>query len=319
MGERQWIREYILPRVPASTAEVSGLLGPGDDAALCPIPAGEVSVLTIDGLIEGQHWLAGWLSEDELAERLIAVTVSDLSAMGATPLGILLSFETPHLPGSLGSQFFQGIDRGLSRCGALLGGNVVSTSGPLSLTATAIGSVDPERALRRSQAQAEDTIAVSGLPGRAAAARKRIARGDSLSNAERSPWVCPPDRNLLGKALVEQGVRAAIDISDGLLCDLKQLLAASEVGAELELAPLARAAEGAGFSLNTALGGGEDYELCIAGDEHAIARAFAAVELPPPLSIGTIHRETTVEIMLDGVEIEPEAPGWDPFSESTQR
>jgi len=209
MGEREWIREFILPRVPISAANERGLLGPGDDAALCPIPAGEVSVLTVDGLVEGRHWRTGWLSEDELAERLIAVTVSDLSAMGATPLGILLSFETPRLPGSLGSLFFQGIDRGLSRCGALLGGNVVSTSGPLSLTATALGSVDPEKALRRSQAQVGDTIAVSGLPGHAAAVREKIARGDRLSNAERSPWVCPPDRNLLARALVEAGCESS--------------------------------------------------------------------------------------------------------------
>ncbi len=191
MREREWIDRFVRPRAPRADAGGT-LLGPGDDAALLAIPPGDVAVLTVDGLIEGRHFLGPWLEDDELAARLVAVTVSDLAAMGANPLGILLSLETPDLPGRLGDRFFAGLDRILPRAGLLLGGNVVRTDGPLALTATAIGSVRPDCALRRDAARAGDVIAVSGLPGRAAAARERISQGHLLTAAERAPWVLPP-------------------------------------------------------------------------------------------------------------------------------
>jgi thiamine-monophosphate kinase len=189
----------------------------------------------------------------------------------------------------------------------------VRTAGPLALAATAVGSVRPERALRRDAARPGDAIAVSGLPGRAGAARERIARGEPLTAAERAPWVLPPDRVALGRALADAGVRAAIDISDGLLGDLRTLLEASGAGASLELAPLARAAAATGFPLETALGGGEDYELCIAGDPGAIRQAFAAAALPRPILLGVVSEGDALEMHLDGQRYEADTAGWDPF------
>lgn len=312
MRERDWIERFVRPRAPAPAADGT-LLGPGDDAALLALPAGEVAVLTVDGLVEGSHFLPGWLADDELAARLVAVTVSDLAAMGATPRGILLSFETPELPGRLGERFFAGLDRALPRAGHLLGGNVVRTAGPLALTATAIGSARPGEALRRDGARPGDAIAVSGLPGCAARARERIARGEPQGAAERAAWVLPPDRVPLGRALVLEGVRAAIDVSDGLLGDLSALLAASGAGADLELAPLAAACDAAGIPIALALGGGEDYELCVAGDRGAIEAAFARCALPPPLILGTVRAGSGVTLRRDGARSDIEAPPWDPF------
>ena len=310
--ERDWIDRFVRPRAPAPAADGT-LLGPGDDAALLALPAGEVAVLTVDGLVLGSHFLPGWLADDELAERLVAVTVSDLAAMGATPRGILLSFETPELPGHLGERFFAGLDRGLTRAGHLLGGNVVRTAGPLALTATAIGSARPGEVLRRDTARPGDTIAVSGLPGRAAWARERIARGEPQSADDRAAWVLPPDRVPLGRTLVAAGIRAAIDVSDGLLGDLGALLAASGAGADLELEPLAAACERAGIPLALALGGGEDYELCIAGERRAIEAAFAYCDLPPPLLLGKVRAESGVTLRRAGAPFEIDAPPWDPF------
>ncbi len=312
MREREWIDRFVRPRAPRADAGGT-LLGPGDDAALLAIPPGDVAVLTVDGLIEGRHFLGPWLEDDELAARLVAVTVSDLAAMGANPLGILLSLETPDLPGRLGDRFFAGLDRILPRAGLLLGGNVVRTDGPLALTATAIGSVRPDCALRRDAARAGDVIAVSGLPGRAAAARERISQGHLLTAAERAPWVLPPDRTRLGKALGAGGIGAAIDVSDGLLSDLQALLEASGHGATLELAALARACTAEGIPLATSLGGGEDYELCVTGDRERIERAFDASGESPPIYLGEVRALKGIETHLDGAVIELDAPGWDPF------
>ncbi len=311
-SEREWIERFIQPRTEPPSADGTWL-GPGDDAALLAIPEGEVSVLTVDGLVEGTHFLDHWLTDAELAARLIAVTVSDLAAMGATPLGVLLSFETPSLPGRLGEDFFSGLDHAMPRAGRLIGGNIVRNQGGLALTATAIGSVRPERALRRDRALSGQTIAVSGVPGRAGWIRERIASGETLSKADRSPWAYPPDCTLLGRALAEQGVRAAIDTSDGLLRDLSTLLEASGLGADLALDSLALAARKAGFSIETALGGGEDYGLCIVGEREPIERAFAACALPAPLWIGETRSAPGLAMSLDGKEFHVDAPGWDPF------
>lgn len=311
MREREWIRRFVRPRAPNPIAG-DALLGPGDDAALLALPPGEVAVLTIDGMVAGRHFRPGWLADDELAARLVAVTVSDLAAMGATPRGILLSFETPELPGQLGPSFFAGLDRVLSRSGPLLGGNVVRTDGPLALTATAIGSVEPGRALRRDAARPGDTLAISGVPGRAASARMRIAEGVREENA-RTAWVLPPDRVPLGRALGEHGVRAAVDVSDGLAADLSQLLDESGVGADLDLGPLARAAEHDGIDLSTALGGGEDYELLVAGEETAITAAFEAAGAGAPLILGTVRTQTGMSGLVDGSPVSIDVPGWDPF------
>ena len=91
MREGEWIERFIAPRTAPPSADGTWL-GPGDDAALLALPPDTVSVLTVDGLVEGKHFRAEWLDDADLAARLIAVTVSDLAAMGATPLGVLLSF-----------------------------------------------------------------------------------------------------------------------------------------------------------------------------------------------------------------------------------
>ena len=312
MNELEWIERFVAPR--RGKTDDPQLLGPGDDAALLPIPPGEVSVLTVDGFVEGRHFRDGWLDDAELAERLIAVTVSDLAAMGAIPQGLLLSFETPELPGRLGERFFEGLDRGLKRAGVLLGGNVVRSQGGFSLTATAIGSVVASEALRRDAIRVGDTLAVSGLPGRAGQARDAIADGRSPQPPlSREAWTAPPDRVPLGRALVAEGVRAAIDLSDGLLRDLKTFLEASACGATLDLEAIFAAARAEGISEANVLNGGEDYELLIAGDRAAIERAFTAAHLPPPILVGTTSKELGLRD-CEG-ELFEDPRGWDPFRE----
>ena len=311
MNETTWIETFVTPRT-APPDPAGEWLGPGDDAALIAVPPGKVLVATVDGLVEGKHFRPGWLSDGELAARLIAVTVSDLAAMGARPLGVLLSFETPTLPGSLGEAFFRGLDRGLLRGGRLLGGNVVATDGPLALTATALGVVEPSAALRRDRVRPGDAIAVSGLPGRAGRARERIEAGEVMEGNEREPWVLPVDRTPLGRSLSESGVRAAIDISDGLLRDLTAMLRRSGCGGALELGPYAARLEEEGITLEGGLGGGEDYELCVAGPRARIERAFAEVGAEP-LFLGEAVPEPGLTLRMEGLEIASEAPGWDPF------
>lgn len=311
MREREWIRRFVRPLAPRA-AEDGTLLGPGDDAALCAVPEGTVAVLTTDTLVDGRHFRNGWLTDAELARRLVAVTVSDLAATGAMPLGLLLSIETSELPGRVGEDFFRGIAAALGRSGPLLGGNVVRTDGPLALTATSLGCVEPARALRRDAARPGDAIFVSGVPGRAAAALGRLERGEDCTFSERAAWVDPPDRVALGRALGAAGVRTAVDVSDGLLLDLASILEESGVGARLELGPL-RDRLGGAIDLAGACRGGEDYELLVTGDAASIERAFAELG-ETPLRLGEIIEGDATELRLDGSPVEVDVAGWDPFA-----
>ena len=181
------------------------------------------------------------------------------------------------------------------------------------MIATAIGSVVASEALRRDAIRVGDTLAVSGLPGRAGQARDAIADGRSPQPPlSREAWTAPPDRVPLGRALVAEGVRAAIDLSDGLLRDLKTFLEASACGATLDLGAIFAAARAEGISEANVLNGGEDYELLIAGDRAAIERAFTAAHLPPPIVIGTTKKELSLRDREGELFRDPPL-GWDPF------
>ena len=306
LDEDAWI-ETILQRFPQTG---SGILGPGDDAALLPLPADEVAVLTVDTLVDGTHFRPGWITDRELGWRSLAVSLSDLAAMGATPRGAVLAIETPDLPGRLGEAFFAGVEEILGRFDTpLLGGNVTRTDGPLAVSSTLVGSVRPGHELRRDGARPGDDLWVSGVPGRAAEARRRRAAGGP--HPEPCPWAQPLPRVALGRLLRSAGVHAAIDLSDGLARDLHRLLEASGVGAEIELTVLGDDAP----TLEDILEGGEDYELLFtAGAESREAIADASTRTG-----GVVHRigeivETAGFRLRQGDERLPYSPrGWDPF------
>ncbi|MCA9880064.1 MAG: thiamine-phosphate kinase, partial [Thermomicrobiales bacterium] len=247
-------------------------LGIGDDAAVWQPSPGATVVITTDSLVEEIHFRLDWTDWESLGHKALAVNISDLAAMGATPK---LAVVTLGLRGSERVADLVALYAGMGdvahRYGLVIaGGDIVRSPHGLALHITALGELLGGERLTRSGAQPGDIIAVTGTLGASAAglqlladadARRRAATADLLVQAH----LRPEPRVALGQMLREQGATAAMDLSDGLLGDLPKILAASGVAAEIDLrdVPVAAAVR-ALFPeqwLTFATRGGEDYEL----------------------------------------------------------
>jgi thiamine-monophosphate kinase len=281
------------------------VLGPGDDAAVLRPARGEDLVATVDAVVEGVHFDRRSTPAD-VGWKALAVNLSDLAAMGARPVAALVALGLPR--GTPGARV-RGVARGLGACARafdtpVVGGNVTRAD-VLSLTVTVLGAVPEGRALLRVGARAGDMVAVTGTVGDAALG---LARGAAPALARRQRR--PSPRVEAGRALAGI-VRAAIDVSDGLVQDLGHLCRASGVGARIGVVDLPlsaayrRAASRLAAPYAAALAGGEDYELvvAVAPANLAAAREAAArtgVSLTP---VGRFVRGRGVRVV--GVHGEP--------------
>jgi thiamine-monophosphate kinase len=257
-----------------------GAFGLSDDAAVMQLSPGYELVITTDTLIEGVHFL----TEDEpgsIAAKLMRVNLSDLAAMGARPIGYTLNIA---LPSAIGDQWLEAFAAGLARdqtefSVTLIGGDSVTTSGPITLTITAFGDVVCGEALRRSGAIAGDIVYVSGTVGDGAVGLSAATGGlESLSVQNRDylrrRYTRPEPRVALGQKLRDVA-HAVIDISDGFVADLNHIAECSDVSIEIEAAkiPLSdavRAALNNGVaSMDHVLIGGDDYELAVSVPDSA--------------------------------------------------
>ncbi|MDX8380201.1 MAG: thiamine-phosphate kinase [Gallionella sp.] len=246
----------------------SALLGVGDDAALMRLNAGCVLAVSSDMLVSGTHFFAD-ANPYFLGHKTLAVNLSDLAAMGATPRWATLALALPHADEDWLAQFSAGFFALAQQHGVeLVGGD--TTRGPLNLCVTIFGEVRENQALRRDGAKLNDEIWVSGQLGDAVLALAHLQGRISLSNE--AYVACAPalhqpmPRVSLGLAL--RGIATSvIDLSDGLLADLMHILDASKVGAQLNLndVPISatlRAYLEDDVIRQCALSGGDDYELC---------------------------------------------------------
>lgn len=285
-GEFELIARYFAP--------IAGPAGLGlvDDAGLLRPARGYELVVTADALVAGVHFFA----DDppaSIARKALAVNLSDLAAKGARPDGFVLTLA---LPKGWTEEWFADFAKGLKAMAEeggcpLVGGDTVSTPGPLTLSITAFGSVPAGRMVLRSGAKAGDLVLVSGTIGDGALGLKvhgpdRPAWVAALSEAQRAHladrYLHPRPRLALAPAL-QLHASAAMDVSDGLVGDLVKLLAASGVGAEIELdaVPLSEAARTAIMAdpalAELAWTGGDDYEiLCTASGGEYPAMVAAA-------------------------------------------
>jgi thiamine-monophosphate kinase len=293
-------------------------LGIGDDAALLRVPQGMELVLTTDALIEGVHFLPGAAARS-LGHRAMAVNLSDIAAMGASPAWALLSLNMPGVDEPWLQQFAAGFGALAGRHNvALVGGNL--GRGPLSITVQLAGVVPMGQALRRDRARAGDRLYVSGSVGDAAQGLLELAGTASGADAQylRGRLEYPTPRVALGEGL-RALASACIDVSDGLYVDAGRLLQASGCGAQLQIdqLPLSEALRRAAGSdaWQTALRGGEDYELCFSAappfkdqiDELA-SRTGQSVSC-----IGCLRQEPGITLRSGNTVMQFSTSGWDHF------
>jgi len=241
-----------------------GAFGLTDDAAILAPPPNRELAICADAIVEGVHFLPSD-PPDLVARKLLRVNLSDLAAMGATPLSYLLTVSVGR---ATPKTWFAGFAAGLAADQAtfnlrLLGGDTTSTPGPISLSATLIGHLAPGTALRRTGAQPGDGLWVTGTIGDAALGLLALqGKIPDPTGFLANRYHLPQPR--LGLAL--HGIaHAGMDISDGLLQDAAHLCRAAGLAAEIDAdkIPLSTAARGAGL-LKTCLTGGDDYELLLA-------------------------------------------------------
>jgi thiamine-monophosphate kinase len=267
MGEFDLIERFFKTGANAMNPKPGIGLGIGDDCALIHPSSSEEIAITTDMLVEGRHFFAG-ANPELLGCKALAVNLSDLAAMGATPLGFTLALALPSAdPVWLGA-FSKGLFSTARQFSCpLIGGD--TTAGPLTISITAFGTLPKGKAIRRSGAKPGDDIWVSGELGDArlalAALRHEIElTQDEIAQIERRMHQ-PTPRVDLGVQL--RGIAtAALDISDGLLGDLKHILNQSEVDAQIWIDQLPRSAillkQDPLIQNQFAACGGDDYEIC---------------------------------------------------------
>jgi thiamine-monophosphate kinase len=318
LGEFAFIAQHLRP-LAAGTAGALDLL---DDAALLDPPAGMTLVLTKDAMVAGVHFLPDD-PPGTIAKKLLRVNLSDLAAMGAAPVGYLLALaRARETPESWLADFCQGLAEDQATFGiGLLGGDTVSTPGPLTLSLTAIGQLPQGQALRRSGAKPGDDLWVSGTLGDGALGLLVLQGKLEPPPAARAFLIeryrLPQPRLALGQAL--RGLaHAAIDVSDGLLADLGHILETSGVGAELwaDQVPLSAAARDLPGARDAALAGGDDYELLFtapAARRDDVA-ALAKRQGLPLTRIGTTDASPRLRaIDASGREVALISRGWQHF------
>ncbi len=305
MDEFELIERFFKRRV----SEPGVVVGIGDDGAVLRPAPGLEQVQVIDTLVEGVHFPVDADAED-IGYRVVAVNLSDIAAMGARPRWMTLALTLPPRD----ARWLDGFASGLFDAAgefdvALVGGDTTSGEAVVA-TVHVTGEVEAGKALLRSGARVGDTIYVTGTLGDAAAGLELLGRGDSDSFLN--------NRFLRPRARIETGYQlagrasAAIDVSDGLIGDLKKLLDASGVGGELDIerVPLSDAikthfdeSDRTRFALN----GGDDYELCFTAEPDVVE----GVDGVTP--IGRITGEPRLTCRQNGVVVEWDDSGYRHF------
>ncbi|MDP9325385.1 MAG: thiamine-phosphate kinase [Candidatus Dormibacteraeota bacterium] len=289
-------------------------LGAGDDAALWRSGAQGAVAVTTDSLVEDVHFRrpADTAAAQDLGWKLLAISYSDLAAMGARPGPAFISLS---LPGTWEVAWVEALYQGLvelvaAHGGGLAGGNITAAKGAV-LTSSCLGEVDASMAMRRQGAEPGWLLAVTGEVGGAAAAlrgkpeeawRRRLAR--------------PQPRLSAGAMAAELGVHTAIDISDGLFADAARLLGGAASGGSIDTVAIGVTIDAAAIPAAPGIrerwprdwldvaGGGEDYELLLAGSPQVLKPALLAIEAAgtPARVIGSFDRGEGVRVLVAGEE-----------------
>ena len=231
--------------------------GVGDDAAVINLPRGDSLVASVDSLVEGKHFGPGWLTPRETGRRAVVAALSDLAAMAARPLGVLVAMVVPEAWRAKLDALIDGVADAVSAANTFVLGGNLSDGSELSITTTVLGSAFAP--LARGGARLGDRVYVTGRLGAPKAAIDRLSRGESAGPFHER-FANPASRLDEARWLADRGATAAVDISDGLVADLRQLSAASDVRIELDAARVPCFRD---LSVEIALSSGEEYELVV--------------------------------------------------------
>jgi len=281
----------------------------GDDAAILEVPGNEKLVVSTDTSVEGVHFRRDWLNSFEIGYRATAAALSDLAAMAARPLGILIALTLPETEKEDAREIATGIREGASAVMCPIVGGDLSSGKELSLTITALGTTD--RPLTRGGAKEGQRVYVTGRLGGPAAAVRAWKAGRQPSETERARFACPIPRIDAALGLAARGASAGIDISDGLTADLAHIAAASKVGIEVDADRIPRFE---GVSAIDAAGSGEEYEIVVTARDIDAGRFVEEFGLDLTEIGRVVAGPPRVTLLQGGNSINP-PPGFDHFSD----
>lgn len=284
-------------------------VGIGDDCAILSPPPQQQLVSCVDTLVAGRHFPLD-TSPHAIGWKSIAVNLSDLAAMGATPHSILLALSLPNIDESWLAEFSRGIADCCQKFGVQLIGGDTTQSPTLTISITALGWIETGKGILRSGAQVGDFIAVSGEIGSAAYALQH-PNSDLQAALD-----YPEPQCILGQKLVGYA-NGMLDISDGLAQDLGHMLKASHVGAELYLEkipvhPLLRTLD-LEEKMQYVLAGGDDYHLCFSISEEKL-KQFEQNNTEKIHVIGKITAEKGCQYSYDNQIFHPQKLGYQHFA-----
>lgn len=276
LGEFAWLRRLLPKLFWPSSLDPQLCIGPGDDAGVLRISRQKALVATTDAMVEGVHFERAWFPWEALGEKILAVNLSDLAAMGKVrPLAALVTVAMPgDTPVDCVDKFYKGLESCARRWKVgLLGGDTVGSKAGWFLSLTLLGEADPRRLLTRQGARPGDWVVVTGALGQAAAGLEALQTGRqgwTWTKPLVQAFTAPQPRFLEAAVLGEtQWATSLMDSSDGLEASVRLLAEASGgLGAEIEIErlpvsrPLQRWADHQRRPVSAyALSGGEDYEL----------------------------------------------------------
>ena len=304
-----------LTRIVGAEGSPDLVVGPGDDAAIWRLGS-EYLMATTDAMVEGVHFQPERARWEDVGWKVLTTNVSDIAAMGGTPLFALVTLALPpETPAEAMDALYRGLSESAREYGVAIAGGDVVRAPQVSVTVALMGRATQRDGeplvLRRSAARPGDVIAITGTLGDSAAGLRLLQRGVPADDPIVQRHTRPVARVESGRAAVEAGVRCGIDVSDGLLQDVGHVCGMSNAGAVLRAVdlPLSDGLRAAfpDDALELACTGGEDYELLLIGPATAVSR------VPDVTVIGEIVKGPPRATLLDGAgsEIKFAHAGWD--------
>ena len=281
--------------------------GIGDDAAVLDVPVGERLVVSTDTSVEGVHFRRDWLNSFEIGYRATAASLSDLAAMAARPLGILIALTLPEGNRQEAREIATGIREGASAVLCPIVGGDLSSGKDLSLTITALGSTS--RPLARSGAKVGQRVYVTGRLGGPAAAVRAWRAGKEPTESDRARFANPVPRIEPAIGLADRGATSGIDISDGLIADVGHIAAASRVCIEIDAERIPCVS---GVTPLEAANSGEEYEIVVTAPEMDTGQFSEEFGLDLTEIGRVVAGSTGIVLMQDGERITA-PPGFDHF------